>query len=241
MLEQGFDQAAGLAALKLRPPTRVLPIVESSHGQTSLELMWRLESALRELGQAVAVVEGTQGLSVHDARQGHRQILWHWLEGVPPGAVVLLHAPLEALAVLLADSEARPLVGVTHGPRDVVEAYNAVKVLWQVAMLIPVVLLMDSGQPHPDASLERVSETLRANCERHLCRVPVIWPLEYHRSVNMPSGLIDPSCVLKVLDTALVLDRPENRAHVPISHKPRPNPAADQNVGVSDVHRQRHA
>lgn len=242
MLEKHSDQASGLAALKLRPPTRVLPVVQSADGLLSLELMWRLERALQGMGQPVTVVEGLQGLSPDDARLGHRRVLQHWLAGVPPGTVVLLHAPLEAQAVLLADSTARPLIALSDAPPSLVQAYNALKVLWQAAGLWPVVLALrcvESGglSGRPDTT----AEALLTGCERHLGRVPAVWSLGYDSPVSGAQMDADESCVLKVLDTALVLEDPENRSHDDDHPERCPTPAADQIIGVSDVHRQRHA
>lgn len=244
MREAAFDQAAGLAALRLQPPTRVLPIVETSAARGSWELMWQLEQRLTAQGESVAVVEGTHGLRVHDARQGPAQVLAYWLEGVPAGSVVLLHAPLEALAVLLADSQARPLVALAGTPRGAVEAYNALKVLSQVAGLSPVVISLPCA-PHGDTQSStprtQMLDALRTNAGRHLGFVPTVWSLEYDASRNMGEWKTPDACVLKLLDTAMVLDDPDSPVYV---HDATPHDtahAADQIIGVSDVHRQRYA
>lgn len=241
MLDPLHDQASGLAAMNLRPPTRVLPIVHSGGSTRSLELMWRLEMSLMVLGLPVHVTEGDRGLTVRDASQGHRVVLHHWLEEVPAGSVVLLHAPLEALAVLLADSAARPLVAVTEDPRSLLEAYNACKVLSQAAGLQPVIITLRDGSPVSGADREVWTERLRANCASFLSAVPSVWSLGYHHSMNGSTDRFDESCALKVLDTALVLEETESPIHVHFPNKPRPKPAADPHAGVSDVHRQRHA
>lgn len=241
MLDQLHDQASGLAAMKLRPPTRVLPVVQSTGSTQSLELMWRLEMALMTLGLPIHVTEGAHGLTVRDASQGHQAVLHHWLEDVPPGTVVLLHAPLEALAVLLADSHARPLVALTDDPRALVDAYNACKVLGQVAGLQPVVITLREPSTTSSADTGDWVERLRLNCESYLSAVPSVWSLGYHHSMNGSTDRFDESCALKVLDTALVLEETESPIHVHFPNKPRPKPAADPHAGVSDVHRQRHA
>lgn len=241
MLDATYDQASGLSAMKLRPPTRVLPIVHNPSGCGSLELMWRLEGVYQSLGLPVAVVEGACGLTVQDARQGHRAVLSYWLEDVPAGTVVLLHAPLEALTVLLTDSQARPLLALNAEPRSLVDAYNATKVLLQVAGLMPVVIQLQEDADPTHGPLRRFSDTLRANCLSHLSTVPAIWSLGYHHRVDGLLDHSDESCALKVLDTALVLEETESHSHVHFPNKPRPKPAADTHVGVSDVHRQRHA
>jgi hypothetical protein len=241
MLDQLHDQASGLAAMKLRPPTRVLPVVQSTGSTQSLELMWRLEMALMTLGLPIHVTEGARGLTVRDASQGYQAVLHHWLEDVPPGTVVLLHAPLEALAVLLADSHARPLVALTDDPRALVDAYNACKVLGQVAGLQPVVITLREPSTTSSADTGDWVERLRLNCESYLSAVPSVWSLGYHHSMNGSTDRFDESCALKVLDTALVLEETESPIHVHFPNKPRPKPAADPHAGVSDVHRQRHA
>lgn len=243
MLEKRSDQASGLSALKLLPPTRVLPVVQTTtDGWCSLELLWRLERALQGMGQPVAIVEGLKGLSANDARLGHGRLLQLWLAGTPPGSVVLLHAPLEALAVLLADSTARPLIALSDAPPALVQAYNAVKVLWQAAALRPVVLALRGTETAELADpAHATAEALAKACERHLGWVPVVWPLGYDSPVSGAQMDANESCVLKVLDTALVLEDPENRSHDDDPSERCPPLAADQIIGVSDVHRQRHA
>lgn len=246
MLEAGFDQAHGLQALELRPPTRVLPVVASAEGERSLELLWRLEQGLRALGLPVLVQEGARGLRVADAEAGHRAVLRRWLDGVPPGGVVLLHAPLDALTALLADSPARPLVALTDAPKALVGAYNAVKVLHQAAALQPIVLRLEGGTdapPEPEAStrLAQAEQALRTTCQQRLGWVPVVWPLGYHPSSNRASaGRLAESGWLKLLDSALMIEESETRAHDDTCRQRCPIPA-DQTLGVPDVHRQRHA
>lgn len=241
MLEQTFDQASGLHALKILPAVRVLPVISSAEGSDSLELLWRLERALTCLGFTVEVVEGARGLRVHDAAAGAVQVMSRWVQGVHPGSVVLVHAPLEVFAALLTDSEARPLVALGEQPRSLVEAYNAVKVLSQVAGLRPVVLDLAGASPSGQVAGSRVASALRHSCERHLTQVPAIWSLGYDHSMNACLDHSEESCVLKVLDTALLLEDPESCIHVHSPHQSRPSPAADPIIGVPDVHRQRHA
>lgn len=246
MLEAGFDQAHGLQALDLRPPTRVLPVVASPDGERSLELLWRLEQGLRALGLPVLVQEGARGLCVADAQAGHREVLRRWLDGVPPGGVVLLHAPLDALTALLADSPARPLVALTDAPAARVGAYNAVKVLHQAAALQPIVLRLEAvdhpaAAPDVSARLAQAEQALRATCAQRLGWVPVVWPLGYHPSRNgTVAGRLAESGWLKLLDSALTIDESETRAHDDPCRQRCPIPA-DQTLGVPDVHRQRHA
>lgn len=241
MLEQRFDQASGLQALKILPAIRVLPVISSADDACSLELLWRLERALSHQGFAVEVVEGARGLRVHDAAAGVVDIVSRWVQGAPPGSVVLVHAPLEVIAALLSDSQARPLVALGAQPRALVDAYNAIKVLDQVAGLRPVVLDLVDETVSVEQTESRVARALRHSCEHHLGRVPTIWSLGYDHSMNACLDHSEEASVLKVLDTALLLEDPESCIHVHSPYHSRPNPAADPILGVPDVHRQRHA
>ncbi len=240
------DQAHGLQAWELRPPTRVLPVVVSSADSRSLELLWRLEQAFQALTLPVVVVEGVRGLHPRDATAGHRAVLRRWLKGVPAGSVVLLHAPLEALTVLLADSEARPLVPLDATPVACVQAYNAVKVLHEAAALAPVVVSLlpapvgGAEAPRTDL-LNQAARTLQDTCQQRLGWVPVVWPLEYHFGGAEPlNGGVALAGRLKLLDSALILDDLETRSHDDTCHQRSPI-LADQTIGASDVQRQRHA
>lgn len=244
MLEWTRHQAWGLQAWELRPPLRVLPVPSSAPDHRSLELLCRLEQGLRALRLPVAVVEGLGGLRPADVLAGHRAVLARCLADVPAGSVVLLHAPLAALAVLLADSQARPLVALDTSPQALVGAYNDVKVLHEAAGLEPVVLALQAP-PTPDGTndtaLERAGEALRRTCRERLGWVPAAWPLEYDSSA---SGALDGGASLagwlKLLDSALILEDTENRAHDDPCRQRCP-PRADQTIGVPDVHPQRHA
>ncbi len=241
MLEQIFDQASGLQALKILPSVRVLPVVSSAEGDGSFELLWWLNRALSQQGLTVEVVEGPQGLCVHDAGADVNEVVSRWVQGVHPGSVVLVHASLEVLATLLTGSVARPLVALADQPRSLVEAYNAVKVLSQVAGLRPVVLDLADGRTSTGVSSSRFASTLQRICKQHLAQAPVIWSLSYDHSMNACFDRREESCVLKVLDTALLLENPESCIHVHSSYRSSPYPAAVPIVGVPDVHRQRHA
>jgi hypothetical protein len=241
MLEKPSDQAHGLLALELRPVTRVVPVVVSPGRLDSLELLWALESGLQRMGLAVGVVEGLHGLTPHDAAQGHRAVLTHWLEGVPPGTVTLLHAPLDALAVLLADSLARPLVALGSEAASLVQSYNAVKVLWQVAGLQAIVMPLAEHTVGQADAATALQNTLRDLSAHRLDMTPAIWPLEYHANGSRnPCGGAE-ACLLKVLDSALMLQDFDESSHHVDTHSRRCQTPADQNIGVSHVHRQRHA
>lgn len=240
MLDHPADQAHGLQALELRPPMRVLPVVATADDERSLELLWRLEQGVRAQALPVVVLEGARGLSAADARAGHRAVLRRWLTGVPPGSVVLLHAPLDALTALLADSLARPLVALTEAPAALVGAYQAVKVLHEAAALQPIVLALQPPAGVPRERLAHAQKAMIDTCEQRLGWVPLVWPLEYDASGNgnLP-GWAAESGWLKLLDSALMIDESETRVH-DNSRQRSPSPA-DQTIGVPDVHRQRHA
>lgn len=246
MLEsQVLDQAHGLQAWELHPPTRVLPVVNTGPSTRSFELLWRLEQSFRTLALPVVVLEGVRGLRPHDATAGYRAVMRRWLAGVPGGSVVLLHAPLEALTVLLGDSEARPLVALDDTPPGLVEAYNAVKVLHQAAALEPIVMALQAMPAHePTAGPDRLSnavQSLRSTCEQQLAWVPLAWSLEYHFSgTGMRDGAAALSSRLKLLDSALILDDLETRSYDDKRDQRSPI-RAEQILGAPDVQRQRYA
>jgi hypothetical protein len=237
MPEFTFDQAHGLQRWALQPPTRVVSVVASGDGPGSLELLWALEQAFQALGFPVAVVEGLHGLRPQDAEQGHQAVLGRWLAAVPRGSVVLLHVPLNALAVLLADSCARPLVVMAPSLTSVVQAYNAVKVLVQAAGLQPVVVMAGDANA---SGQESVTRSLLDTCEKQLGVVPAVWPLGYYREHSGNGRSWQDANLLKVLDSALLLEESGTRNDVELRFEPHQR-QADQTVGVSDVHRQRHA
>jgi hypothetical protein len=241
MFDAGSDQAQGLVAWELRPPTRVIPVVagdDELSRRRSLQLLWSLEQGYVQQGHTVEVVEGLNGLLPRDALLGHRVVLKRWLEGTAPGGVVLLHAPLAALASLLADSVARPLVPLGDDRAAVVQAYQAVKVLWQAAALMPVVIPVESCAA---ALQEQAAQALVQACERCLGMVPSLWWLGYDQP---PAGkrnvLQNDASLLKVLDSALMIEDSGSRQYADQRFARHPS-QADQNIGVSDVHRQRHA
>lgn len=236
MLERSFDQAHGLQGWDLIPPMRVVPVVASTPGLQSLELLWWLERGCQAQGMPVAVVEGLHGLTAADARHGCRAVLQQWLHGVPPGCVVLLHAPVDALAVLLADSDARPVIAAVAEQAAVLQAYQAVKVLMQVGGLRPIVLARSSaGLP-----ATQVVRALLQTCEKRLETVPAVWPLEYHSEQDGSHHSAQEAGLLKVLDSALVIEDAGSRHDVAHRFEPRPS-TVEQILGVPDVHRQRHA
>ena len=234
-----FDQAYGLQGWDLQPRTRVIPVAASDSGTLSLELVWQLEQMLSAQGHPVEVVDSLRGLDTRAAASGHVAVLQRWLRGIPQGSVVVLHAPMEALAVLLADSTARPLVAMGADRRAVVQAYNTIKVLVQVGELEPVVVPM--GDTDQARALSKAARALRDACEHRLDTSVSVWPLEYHEN-NIKDTRLSPqeTCMLKVLDSALVLDTTVVHMEPPTRPTTR-MPRQDQPLGAADVHRQRHA
>ncbi|GAB3184638.1 hypothetical protein [Hydrogenophaga aquatica] len=240
MFESHFDQARGLAAWELQPPTRVVPVVAGDSAATlgvSHELLWMLEQGLSRQELPVTVMEGLHGLRPQDVRLGHRAVLSRWLGDVAQGSVVLLHAPLEVLAVLLADSQARPLVALRDEKHSLVWAYNAVKVLVQAAGLQPILVQPEEGSA---ARRERISEAFASTCRERLGVIPSLWMLGYDEQCSGVLRRADDACLLRVLDSALMIDDERARNHVDHNLEYRQS-QADQSIGASDVHRQRHA
>ena len=237
MFELGHDQAQGLRQWSLPAPTRVLPLVQMSGWPSSLALLHALQAGFTALGHEVATVEGVQDLRPEDVRSGHAALLRRWLGGVPPGTVVLLHAPLEALAVLLADSLARPVLPMATDRHSTVAAYNAVKVLVQVGGLQPLVLQPLAMAP---AQRERAAQALVGTCRRQFGLVPVVWGLAYDEAGDRMDADASEACLLKLLDSALTLDDVPPRPQDDPSPEHRQSPT-EPLAGVSDVHGQRHA
>lgn len=240
MFENLSDQARGLASWDLALPTRVLPVVAGDSPETlrySHELLWTLEQGLKAQGQTVVVLEDMSGLSPRDAAAGHQAVLRRWLSGIAPGCVVLLHAPLEAMAVLLTDSHARPLVALHDERRSLIWAYNAAKVLVQAAGLEPVLLMPGAG---PAERHRQVAQAIASTCEQRLGAVPSVWVLGYDDQCSGTQRRESDACLLRVLDCALMIDEKRAREHVDQRFEYR-QPTADPIIGASDVHRQRHA
>jgi len=242
MLEAEFDQAAGLSALQLLPPTRVLPLVQSPVANDSLELLYVLEQGLLSAGLPVWVRQGWTGQYAQASGCDAPQRLRHELAGAPAGTVVLWQAPLEVWAVLLAESAARPLVALTPDPASLLHAYNAVKVLWQVSSLMALVLSLPNTQTaQPGFDDASVAYKLQQQCLQRLRMRVQVWPLGYDHGGSFSRLAAEEPCVLKVLETALVLENFESRPHVYPNPTERRTFAAAQKRGVLDVHRQRYA
>lgn len=198
MLEPVHDQAAGLLAWNLQPPTRVLAVVATERGSASLELLWRLRQGCDALGVASAVVEGAPGL---------------WGDGPDAGGVWLWHTPAEVAVRWWPPEGGRPLVALTAEPATLVAVYRAVKVLRQGGLQPVVVALPDAGEgadahcatPVP-GPLEAALSALHRTCVAHLGWAPTVWTLGYHeRGSAEPGG---EAVLCKVLDAAWTLDVP---------------------------------
>ncbi|MCU0941021.1 MAG: hypothetical protein MUE35_00535 [Hydrogenophaga sp.] len=111
--------------------------------------------------------KGLQSLVATASAGGADAALSRLFSPFAPGAMVLLYAPAQTLAGLLAGVSARVLVPVIDQPQASIDAYGALKWLHGVG-LCPVLAPLHA----PDQVLTNVRDT----AERHLgLRVPV-WP-----------------------------------------------------------------
>jgi hypothetical protein len=238
MFESGVDQAHGLRLWSPPRLTRVLPLVLSQGSPSSQALCGALEAGFAALGHAVVVIDGVGDLRPEDASLGHGAVLQRWLAGVAHGAVVLLHAPQDALAVLLADSLARPLLPMGADRHSAVATYQAVKVLMQAGGLQPIVL-----QPTRIEALQRTraARALADTCVRHLGLEPVVWGLSYDEAAVGRNLRESEACLLRLLDSALTLEAPLNRSVEDLRVAQPRRTLSEPLSGVADVHGQRHA
>ena len=120
----------------------------------------------------------------------------------PPETVVLVLAPKEWLSVLFEESAARPLVPLTLAPAGVVDAYSAIKVLYQAGGLQPVLVPVKSDVPDAVAAqgLAVLADTARA----HLGWAPESWPLPTARPGDSRDALSQ--WMLRIEESALALD-----------------------------------
>jgi hypothetical protein len=246
MFESGFDQATGLAALRLQHPKRLLPVVQSPDPALAQAALQRLEDGLLHLGLSVLPLDGMPESG--GALSPSSAWLDQWQQALPDAGVLLWQAPLEAWAVRLAGTQARPLVLLDAVPASLVNAYNAVKVLWQVAALQALVLWLPEAEPTSVRSADRDQgqepgpvQTLRQQVWRHLGLRAAVWPLGYDRQRGVLHHAAGESCMQRVLETALVLQDCVRQPHVhSISHEFFAL-SAHQTGAFPDVHRQRHA
>ncbi len=123
------------------------------------------------------------------------------MAALPAGAMVLLSAPPEMLAMLLMDSDVHPLVALDGGPRAVVSAYNALKVLLHAGGLHPVLVPMHVPARH--AELQRAEQAVLRCCREHLGEPVQSWPVAYHDDHVAGTVSVPESWWLRVLDSAL--------------------------------------
>lgn len=119
-----------------------------------------------------------------------------------PETIVLVLAPKEWLSVLFEESVARPLVPFTLQPSGVVDAYSAIKVLYQAGGLQPVLVPVHSDVPDAVATqgLAVLADTARA----HLGWAPDCWPLPPTRPGDSKDTLSQ--WMLRIHESALALD-----------------------------------
>lgn len=247
MLDSRIDQAQGLCGLEPAPLARWVPVVALTPAAPSLDLLWALHRQLEAQGLEVAVLDVAQLLSIHGSLPQPRAMLRAWHAQVPPGTLMLLYAPVEILAVLLADTAARPLVPVNAYKETVVQAYNAAKVLVQAAGLQPV-LVPPAGPAAvaglTDTALHKAVESLLHCARLHLQSDLSVWPLEYHDPQSGASSPTPSASLLKVLESAWVMPESPDVARAPLHEHPIRHYEALRTLatpGVPDVHRQRHA
>ena len=202
MLEPIRDQAAGLLAWHLQPPTRVLAVIAAARGSASLELLWRLHQGCQAVGLPCAVVGGEPG---------------RWQDDLPPGGAWLWHAPTDDVLRCWPADGGRPLVALTAEPVALVAAYQALKYLYRAGMRPVVVALPNPGDPPmPDGAmgdgapapgpLQAALTALRRTCVSHLGAAPTVWALRYDER-----GSVTPdtqAALGRILDAAWVWETP---------------------------------
>lgn len=126
------------------------------------------------------------------------------MAALPAGALVLLNASPDVLAMLMMDSDARPLVALDGGPRAVVSAYNALKVLLHAGSLHPV--LVPLHVPARRAEIQRAEQSVLRCCQEHLGEPVQSWPVAYHDDHAAGAVSVPESWLSRVLDSALAPD-----------------------------------
>ncbi|MCS6811800.1 MAG: hypothetical protein NZ694_11160 [Tepidimonas sp.] len=181
------DQVAGLAAWGLRPPLRVVALVEAAGAATALAL--RLADGCLALGLEVAAVDGAPPL---------------W-DDVAQADVWLWRADPEVLLRWWPQEAAHPVVPLLAQPRVIVAAYRALKRL-RLAGLAPVVVAL-AQQPGDAQALPAALTALRRTCAQHLAWQPPAWTLGYHGQCEGPGDAGDDAAVVtRVLEAAWTLD-----------------------------------
>lgn len=116
--------------------------------------------------------------------------------------IVLVLAPKEWLSVLFEESQARPLVPFSLEASGVVDAYSAVKVLFQAGGLQPVLMPVPSAVP--DALVAQGVGVLSDTALRHLGWVPDSWPVPAFQPGE--SGETASQWMLRIEGSALALE-----------------------------------
>lgn len=233
-------QADGLHGWVLPAHTRLIPLWRPPGGpalNAALACAWTLEQDLRAEGYDVVVLDEAAVPSSSMALPAAPDAwLRERLRAVPSHSVVLWLAPLDVLAVVLEGSAARPVLAFlpqTTGRRGVVEAYNAVKVLWQVGGMQALVLT-------PGATPAKYVKALTDCCAGHLEMAPSVWALEYHDTAEMPRPAWHEASVWKVLDSAFAVAGKQEPQNDPQPCE-CPTPDARPYSRIADVYGQRYA
>ncbi len=145
--------------------------------------------------------EGLLALCDTARREGSAAARRQLLQALPLGAIALLNAPPDVLAMLFMDSDVHPLVALDSGPRAVVEAYNAIKILCHAGGVHPVLVPLVTGVRTPE--LRRAETAVRQCCAQHLGEAVQSWPVAYHDAQTAGDAAAPESWWLRVLDSAL--------------------------------------
>lgn len=206
-------------------PTLVLDGQAGEHGQGLSHWLHHPTARLEALFSADGLTpvlparEGLLELCELARKDGATAARVRLMAALPAGALVLLSAPPEVLAMLLMDSEVHPLVALDAGPRAVVSAYNALKVLLHAGGVRPVLVPMYVRARATE--LKRAELAVQRCCLEHLEESVQSWPVAYHDDHAAATVSVPESWWLRVLDSALAqeADRPAPahawRAHLP--------------------------
>lgn len=181
---QAAEQADGLSHW-LRQPDAGLAALAAFDGHTPV----------------VSARDGLLALCEQAREQGAAEARQRLLAAMPAGALVLLSAPPDVLAMLMMDSDVHPLVALDGGPRAVVSAYNALKVLLHAGGVRPVLVPMHV--PARRAVLQRAEQAVLRCCREHLGETVQSWPVAYHDDHAAGQVSVPESWWLRVLDSAL--------------------------------------
>ena len=224
MFKADEHQAQGLVGWDVPMPIRVIPVVQDEHDHTSAYLVHALRTGLRALGHEVVCLSQGQDWQRQDWCQPPQVVLQRITAAQHGGEVVVLSMPLEVMATVFDGAQLRPLVAWQGDKRGSVTAYNALKVLREVADLQPVLVPMwpqDVGQQALAA--EHLAWLLQCT-QAVLAWQPCVWHVrvdEAHHAVKPMTNL------LKLLESSVAVS-------------PIPT-VVSSGFGAADVQRQRHA